>query len=100
MGAIVLFYIIISFPTIFILYFVIQAAIDNSATAMIFKEIRDMLKSQYGIEASSEDINEDTSHGNELVFGDYDICPACKEKIKETDKICPSCGLTIIDENK
>ncbi|GIP33827.1 hypothetical protein J2TS4_30370 [Paenibacillus sp. J2TS4] len=36
--------------------------------------------------------SETTSTGTEL-------CPACGKRVKVTDKECPSCGLTLSDED-
>lgn len=78
---------------LFLLHLVIKSAIDNSDAARDIKEIKILLfkihecmekeDSPKSIEAPPEEIIEEE-------------CPACHANISIGDKVCPSCGLTLV----
>ncbi|MGF7058018.1 hypothetical protein [Brassicibacter mesophilus] len=90
---VILFYIV----ALYIIYWVIKGAIDNSKLAKDIKEIRKLLSMQY----SKTPTESQDTYEEEIVLPEdlTEECPACHEKISPTYKKCPSCGLTlIIDE--
>ncbi|GLX71373.1 hypothetical protein [Paenibacillus glycanilyticus] len=68
-----------------ILYEVIQSAIDNSAMARNIKEIRDHL---VGKPAEPSAADGGAEHG---------LCPGCGHRVHRTDRVCPGCALALKD---
>lgn len=80
---------------LYALYILIQAAIDNSATAKILREIKNLLEEQ---NKSNLDKNSDVKIIDyDFELGTYEVCPACAEKVSSNARECPSCGLTLLD---
>lgn len=90
--------IILYLISLLILYVIIKSAIDNSETAENIRQIRIMLSKQYD---EKDDSNSNVPTENFKIQNiPITECPACGEKVSPTDKICPSCGLTLILDNE
>lgn len=81
----------------FVLFLVIRWAIDGSYTAKNIQKIRRILEEQnHGISDKVDaELKEDSEAENIIFDIPSDKCPACHEKINETDEICQACGLSI-----
>ncbi|MBU5443586.1 zinc ribbon domain-containing protein [Paenibacillus sp. MSJ-34] len=76
-----------------ILYQVIQSAIDQSKMARNIQDIRDMLHQRKNERA--EAVKQASALANESII--FEECPGCGRKVKRDERICPECGLTLID---
>jgi len=82
---------------LYFLYIVILSAIDNSNTTKLLREIKNLLEEQNRSDLNKN--NEVKIINYDIELGSYELCPACEEKVPSNAKECPSCGLTLIDEN-
>jgi len=93
MGAAIIIWLIGLFIFFFILYNVIQSALDNTTMARNIQEIRDLL--------SDLKLDKPVANNPELSMENdderYEDCPACSYKVKRNESICPDCGLKLID---
>ncbi|AEY66757.1 hypothetical protein [Clostridium sp. BNL1100] len=92
-----LFFFIVS---LFILYGVIQSAIDGTETAKEIRQIRIILQKQYGKslkENKPKNIQPNSNY--DIMDIPYDACPACGGTVKPENNTCPSCGLNLNGKN-
>ncbi|NDI35211.1 double zinc ribbon domain-containing protein [Chengkuizengella sediminis] len=89
-----LIYIIITFLFFFILYIVIQSAINNSELTETLKQLNRKLEKSRLIQEESR--KEEDEY---LLTVKYDNCPGCNKKILLNEEKCPKCGLLIAKES-
>ncbi|MCX7709102.1 MAG: anaerobic ribonucleoside-triphosphate reductase [Clostridia bacterium] len=84
-----------AFRTVF-LFLVIRWAIDGSETADNIREIRSILSQGSNIHPEAKQFKEsepcDKTGGLNISI---DQCPACGNKLSDSQEECPACGLTI-----
>lgn len=84
------------FITLALLHWVITSAINSSELARNIREIKELLKAgtaipdEAGRDPSAEDGEADGTGG------DFEECPGCGARVRSTDEVCPSCGLTLL----
>lgn len=90
--------------SMFVLFWVIIAALDSSDMAKDMKEIKRLLENQSRREKDEQKVNTNSKYNNNIdeteSVGTIEECPACNEKVLSTDAICNSCGLTLIINEK
>lgn len=92
---------VIFFIGLWVVYYVIRSAIDGSHTAQDIREIRKILSKQFPITDDSEKLMSENKEENDEIeyepIGECPVneCPGCHSNISSTDRICPSCGLTL-----
>lgn len=77
-------------------YKIIQSSIDGSNMAKNTKDIRDRLN-EIRDNKLNKDNKENDELGNENDIDVYEECPACRHKVKQIEKICPECGLKLME---
>lgn len=88
---------------LFILYLVIQSAIDNSRMKAELTEIKTILQEiqKQGYKQANPIIHQEVRAQENIDGIDAESfmenCPACGYEITEKDKFCPSCGLKLRD---
>lgn len=90
----VLFGLIMWIMGLYILYLVIQGAINNSKLAKDTEEIKDILK------VFKEQIDIDKRLGKEMSLEEledkvFNRCFKCHKLIKQEDEVCSSCGFKL-----
>lgn len=90
--AIVVWWLISAFVFFFILYSVIQSAIDRSKMAKNIQEIRDFLLTNKAAMKGQSELGP-----NELDIDLFEYCPGCEFKVMKNAASCPECGLLLRD---
>jgi len=94
MEAAMIIWLIGSFIFFFVLYLIIQSAIDNSTMAKNIQSISDTLEQLASRTAPQQNqIPNDVESDPE---GDEE-CPACGAKVWPDSSACPGCGLKLTD---
>ncbi|NBI30086.1 hypothetical protein [Chengkuizengella marina] len=89
-----LIYIIITFLFFFILYLVIQSAINNSELTEALKQLNQKLEKSGLIQEESQKEEDEN-----LVTVNYENCPGCDEKILLNKEECSTCGTVLNKES-
>ncbi|MDR6879867.1 hypothetical protein [Bacillus sp. 3255] len=100
----ILFSIVLWLFGLFILYLVIQSAIDNSRMKSELTEIKTILQEiqKQGFKQAHPFIQQEVravseKNDREAAESYMETCPACRCEITENDKFCPACELKLRD---
>lgn len=98
----VLFGLLLIIVIFFILYMVVQSAVDSSDMHKTLKEVKSLLEANQRDGLKDVDYNkQDVGEADEADDIHEEIieeeCPACGSKVNSKMYICPNCGLTLKD---
>lgn len=74
------------------LYFVVRTAINDSSMS---KELREIKKLLLEIKLSNQPPVIETTSSAPIEEQLTEECPSCGKKVRNSEKICPNCGLTL-----
>jgi predicted RNA-binding Zn-ribbon protein involved in translation (DUF1610 family) len=99
---IILLWLIYLFVSIIIFRWIIISAINSSELTKEIRELKEILMNQASEKFESEQsVAKSVDHIADSIILEETVredCPACGKQVLSTDKVCGSCGLTLMDD--